>query len=313
MLGAGAVGGYFGGRLIESGVDVTFLVRQRRQQQIKEKGLFIKSIHGDIQLEPKTVVSGEQVTPFDVIIFATKAQHLEGAIQAVEPYVGSETTIIPLLNGISHIYRLQEVFGKDKIVGGFCFIETTLNEVGHVVQTSKSHQLSFGEIDGEKSERIEKIQKCFSETGASFKLSNNILQDMWHKYLFITTLSGITTLMRSSVGPIFEVKNGEKLMLQLFEEVASIMKAANAPIADGIVEKQMATMKAQHYNMKASMLRDIEKGISIEADHLQGYLITLADRFNLKVPLLRVIYQHLKIYEINLNKNDRKSIIRRRD
>ncbi|OLO27919.1 2-dehydropantoate 2-reductase [Alkalihalophilus pseudofirmus] len=303
VLGAGAVGGYFGGRLAESGVDVTFLVRKKRQEQIIEKGLFIKSIHGDIQLEPKTLVSGEEVRPFDVIIFATKAQHLEGAIQAVEPYVGPSTTIIPLLNGISHIYRLQEVFGKDKILGGFCFIETTLNDIGHVVQTSKSHQISFGELDGESSSRIENIQTLFSETSASFKLSDNILQDMWHKYLFITTLSGITTLMRSSVGPILEVKDGEKLTLQLFEEVASIMKAAEAPIADDIVDKQMATMKMQHYNMKASMLRDIEKGISIEVDHLQGYLLTLADRFNLEVPLLRVIYQHLKVYEINLNKN----------
>ncbi len=302
MLGAGAVGGYFGGRLIESGVDVTFLVRKKRQQQINGKGLFINSIHGDIQLEPKTLVSGEEVRTFDVIIFATKAQHLEGAIQAVEPYVGPSTTIIPLLNGISHIYRLQEVFGKDKIIGGFCFIETTLNDIGHVVQTSKSHQISFGELDGERSSRIESIQTLFSETSASFKLSDNILQDMWHKYLFITTLSGITTLMRSSVGPILEVKDGEKLTLQLFEEVASIMEAADAPIADDIVDKQMATMKMQHYNMKASMLRDIEKGISIEVDHLQGYLLTLADRFNLEVPLLRVIYQHLKVYEINLNK-----------
>ncbi|WP_078430548.1 ketopantoate reductase family protein [Alkalihalobacterium alkalinitrilicum] len=302
VLGAGAVGGYFGGRLIESGVDVTFLVRKKRQQQINGKGLFINSIHGDIQLEPKTLVSGEEVRTFDVIIFATKAQHLEGAIQAVEPYVGPSTTIIPLLNGISHIYRLQEVFGKDKIIGGFCFIETTLNDIGHVVQTSKSHQISFGELDGERSSRIESIQTLFSETSASFKLSDNILQDMWHKYLFITTLSGITTLMRSSVGPILEVKDGEKLTLQLFEEVASIMEAADAPIADDIVDKQMATMKMQHYNMKASMLRDIEKGISIEVDHLQGYLLTLADRFNLEVPLLRVIYQHLKVYEINLNK-----------
>ncbi|MEB1806404.1 MAG: 2-dehydropantoate 2-reductase [Bacillaceae bacterium] len=301
ILGAGAVGGYFGGRLVENGVDVTFLVREKRQEQLKQHGLVIKSIHGDLQLEPKTLVSGQEVKPFDVIIIATKAQHLEVAIKSLEPYVGPATTIIPLLNGISHIYRLQEAFGNEKVVGGFCFIETTLNDLGHVIQTSKSHQLTFGELDGRRSSRIERLQQLFSETIASFKVSENILQDMWHKYLFITTLSGITTLMRSSIGPILEVQGGEKLTLQLFNETASIMRAANAPIAADIVDKQMTIMKKQHYTMKASMLRDIEKGITIEADHLQGYLLTLAEQFHLDVPLLRIIYHHLKVYEINVN------------
>ncbi|MFV8828096.1 2-dehydropantoate 2-reductase [Alkalihalobacterium sp. APHAB7] len=303
ILGAGAVGGYFGGRLVESGVDVTFLVREKRQEQLKQQGLVIKSIHGDLQLEPKTLVSGEEDKSFDVIIFATKAQHLEEAIKSLGPYVGPSTTIIPLLNGINHIYRLQEVFGNDKVLGGFCFIETTLNELGHVIQTSNSHQLIFGELNGQRSSRIEMLQQVFSQTKASFKVSANIHQDMWHKYLFITALSGITTLMRSSIGPILEVEGGEELTLQLFNEVASIMRAANAPIADDIVEKQMNIMKKQDYTMKASMLRDIEKGITIEADHLQGYILTLAEQFHIDVPLLHIIYHHLKVYEVNINNN----------
>lgn len=298
VLGAGAVGGYFGGRLVEKGVDVTFLVRERRRQQLAARGLKIHSVHGDYQFQPNLITAGEEKGPFDIIFLSTKAYHFADAVESIRDYVGKDTLVIPLLNGIQHIAHLQELFGAERVLGGLCFIETTLNEEGDVVQTSTTHDLLYGEWGGGRSNRIGAVEQLFSGANARFRLSEHIQREMWHKYLFITTFSGMTTLMNSPIGPIREAEAGLPLIRQLAEEVAEVMRVIGAPIADDIVEKQMETYAKQGYAMKSSMLRDMEKGLSVEADHLQGYLLKHAEQHKLSTPLLRIVYNNLKVYEI---------------
>jgi 2-dehydropantoate 2-reductase len=299
VLGAGAVGGYFGARLLEKGVDVTFLVREKRRKQLQERGLRVSSIHGDILVEqPKMIAAGEQVRPFDVILLSNKAYHLAESIEAIAPYVGPNTVVLPLLNGIAHVNQLQAEFGPERVLGGLCYIESTLNEQGDVVQTSQMHELVFGEWAGGRSARIDELERLFSGTKASFRASENIQRDMWHKYLFITTMSGMTTLMKSAVGPIRDAQYGPELTRQLAEEIAMVMRALQAPIDEDIVDKQMKVFMKQGYAMKSSMLRDMEKGLPVEADHLQGYLLARAEQHGLSTPLLKVVYHHLKVYEI---------------
>jgi 2-dehydropantoate 2-reductase len=298
VLGAGAVGGYFGGRLAEKGADVSFLVRENRRKQLLERGLRIHSVHGDIELQPKLITMGDQTQPYDVVLLSMKAYHYADAVDAVSDYVGEKTLILPMLNGIAHMELLQQKFGANRVLGGLCFIETTLNEQGDVVQTSQTHEAVYGEWLGGRSERVEELEALFAGAKASFTLSENIQRDMWHKYMFITILSGMTTLMNSSVGPIRDAENGLELTRQLAEEVASVMRAAGAPIAEDIVDKQMDVFLKQGYHMKSSMLRDMEKGMPVEADHLQGYLLSLAERYGLNAPLLRIVYNNLKVYEI---------------
>lgn len=302
ILGAGAVGGYFGGRLIEKGEDVTFLVREKRQQQLREHGLQIRSPHGDISVRPKTILATADDDPFDVVLLATKAYHLADGLKSIEPFVREYTMIIPLLNGIEHMEEIRGFFSPAQVLGGLCFIESTLDENGTIIQSSAIHDLVFGEWNGKKTERVERLEEVFSETRANFHLSENIQQDMWHKYLFISTLAGITSLMRSSIGPIRDTMEGRTYIQQLFEEIRLTMEEHGAPIAEGIVEKQMDLVEKQAPTMKSSMLRDIEKNGEIEADHLHGYLLLLAERHGVETPLLRLIYQHLKVYEKNLNK-----------
>lgn len=300
ILGAGAVGGYFGGRLLEKGEDVTFLVRERRREQLRKNGLCIKSPHGDVVLQPKTITADSPDDPFDIVILATKAYHLEDGLKAIEPFVRDYTVIIPLLNGIEHMDDIKAYFSPDQIFGGLCFVESTLDDEGRIIQTSAAHEVVFGEWDGKKTERAEKIANAFSGTKTNFRLSQSIQQEMWHKYLFITTLSGITSLMRSPIGPIRDTLEGRTYIQQLFEEVRSTMEAHGAPIAEGIIEKQMGIIEQQAPTLKSSMLRDIERSSEVEADHLQGYLLLLAERYGVETPLLRLIYQHLKVYEKNL-------------
>ncbi|WP_243521621.1 2-dehydropantoate 2-reductase [Bacillus pseudomycoides] len=297
VLGAGGVGGYFGGRLVEKGEDVTFLVRSRRKQQLEKNGLAIRSIKGDFSFIPQLITKTESIDPFDLILFSTKTYHLEEAINDLKPFVGEKTIIIPLLNGIAHLSALQRVFGEDKVIGGLCFIETTLNGEGDVVQTSSADRLVFGEIKHLNTERIHEIADTLKGTKASFVLSNHIVQDMWHKYLFITVMSGVTTLMRAPIGSIRESDGGRDLIRNLFEEAAQIMKASGAPIQDNIIDEHMKTIEKISYDMKSSMQRDMEKGSSIEVEYLQGYLLKLAKQFHIDAPLLKIVYQNLKIYE----------------
>ncbi|WP_420768406.1 ketopantoate reductase family protein [Parageobacillus thermoglucosidasius] len=299
VIGAGAVGGYFGGRLLEKGVDVTFLVRERRKKQLQERGLVIHSVHGDAALEPKLLVTGEKADPFDVIIFSNKAYHLPEAIRDAKPYAGAKTIILPLLNGMAHMNMLWNEFGKENVLGGICFIETTLNEHGEIVQTSASHDVRFGEWSGERTERIVALEQLFSGCNARFRSSEKIVTDMWNKYLFITAMSGVTTLFRAPVGPIRSGKYGQEIIYGLLKEIAAVMRAHGAPIADDIEEQQLAQFNRIEPAMKSSMQRDMEKRQLIEADHLQGYLLSLAEQYNIATPLLKMVYHNLKIYEAN--------------
>jgi 2-dehydropantoate 2-reductase len=298
VVGAGAVGGYFGGRLLEKGNDVTFLVREKRKQQISEHGLTLKSIHGDVSLHPKTIIAGEKVNPFDVVVISTKAYHLEAVISSIREYVDESTMILPLLNGISHVSLFKDHFGEKNVIGGLCFIETTLDDVGTIVQTSKFHDLVFGELSGEQTERITRLQEATSGTKANFRLSNNIMKELWHKYLFITTLSGVTTLMRSPIGPILEASGGGNLIKGLGTELTDIAKIINAPIAPDYQETLFSRINQMGYEMKSSMQRDMEKGLPVEADHLQGYLKQIATQNQIATPILDTVYTNLKVYEL---------------
>jgi 2-dehydropantoate 2-reductase len=297
VVGAGATGGYFGGRLLEKGENVTFLVREGRRKQIQERGLVIESIHGNVLLLPEMIVAGEKAGPFDLILLSTKAYHLDQAIEDIRQYMSEETIVLPLLNGILHIERLVREFGEDKVLGGLCFIESTLDGDGRVLQTSDVHDLVFGELSGEKSERILKITEVFSGTNANFRLSKNINRDLWHKYMFISTMSGITTLMRAPMGPIRESSAGRKTLKRLQSEILSVMKKADAPIADDIDTIQMKQMDGLGYEMKSSMQRDMEKFSQVEADHLHGYLLKIAEKEHLEVPTIEAVYANLKVYE----------------
>ena len=303
VVGAGGIGGYFGARMMEAGQDVTFLVRSRRKAQLEQTGLNINSVNGDVKLIPKLITAQQQGEPFDLVILTTKSYQLKAAIEDVRPFVGEAGMILPLLNGISHVDDLVKAFGEERVLGGLCFIETTLDENGTIVQTSPMNQLVFGERSGKETVRILEVQKAFEGTKADFALSANIEQDMWHKYLFITAMSGITAAMESPIGPIRDLESGQRTISALLHELVLVMKAIGAPVKETIAEDQLAKINSLQPSMKSSMQRDMEKGQAIEAGHLQGYLLEKALAEELPVPVLDAIYTKLKIYDVNLRKS----------
>jgi 2-dehydropantoate 2-reductase len=296
VAGAGAVGGYFGGRLAQKGADVTFLVRPRRKEQLEQEGLVIRSAHGDADLRVNTLLIGETAEPFDLVILSVKAYHLDGIIDSLRPYVGGQTTILPLLNGIRHLERLQKEFGKDKVLGGLCFVESTLNEKGHVLQYSPQHELVFGELDGSDSPRARKMEKLFSGANMQARLSMEIRKEMWMKYVFIAGMSGMTCLMRNAVGPILDSPGGKETYLRLLKEIMVVARHQEPSLPEDLADFILARMETLNYGMKSSMLRDMEKGLPVEADHLHGALLELAPEGS-DLPLIRAVYASLKAYE----------------
>lgn len=299
VVGAGAIGGYFGGRLLEKGEDVTFLVREQRKKQLEKTGLKIESVNGNFELAPPLLLVSQNQKKFDVIIISTKSYQLDQAIKDVRLHLEDDGIILPLLNGMSHMDKLIEAFGEDDVIGGLCFIESTLNEYGTIVQTSPIHQLVYGERTGERTPRIERLKSAFEDTKADFVLSDHINQDMWHKYLFITVMSGITSLMNSSIGPIRELESGQRIISTFLNEISEVMKKINAPIKEDIANIQFSRINEMNAGMKSSMQRDMEKSLPIEVEHLQGYLLNKAKEYHIEVPILETIYTKLTLYEQN--------------
>ncbi|MBV8798087.1 MAG: 2-dehydropantoate 2-reductase [Hyphomicrobiales bacterium] len=297
VVGAGAVGGYFGGRLLKAGRDVTFLVRPRRAAELAKHGLRIRSPVGDFHHPaPPTVLQEDLKEPFDLVLLSCKAYDLEGAINSFAKAVGPATAILPLLNGMRHIERLAERFGPERVIGGLCAISVTLGPEGDIVHFNDWHALSFGELDGSRTPRIEAIASELLNAGFDATLSDQIRQEMWEKWVFIATAAGITCLMRSAVGD-YVAAGGADLALGLLSECAAIAAAQGFPLRAPALERARTAMTAAGSPLKASMLRDIEGGKPAEGDQILGDLLRRAAKPD-DISLLRVATLHVKAYEM---------------
>lgn len=298
VVGAGAIGGYFGGRLLEAKQDVTFLVRPRRAAELASSGLLVQSRSGDVKIShPPTVLADNIHSTFDLILLSCKAYDLESAITSLAPAVGPGTAILPLLNGIRHMDVLDQRFGAAHVLGGLCVISTVLEAGGRVLHLNDLHLLAFGERDGSHSARVEAIASAFSGARFVSRLSNAILQEMWEKWVFIATCAGITCLMRASVGDIVAA-NAADLTATLLDECAAIASSQGFPPRPASIQQSHKTLTAPDSELEASMFRDIQRGAPIEADHMIGDLLRRGEKKALASPLLRVAHAHLKAYEV---------------
>jgi 2-dehydropantoate 2-reductase len=298
VVGAGALGGCFGGRMLQAGRDITFLVRPRRAAELASNGLVIKSPHGDVTLRhPPTVQADTLRDHFDVVLLSCKAYDLDDAIASFAPAVGPQTSIVPLLNGMHHLDVRDGKFGGARVLGGLCAIAVTLNGAREVVQLQPMQSLTFGERDGAMSERVRAIADIFESGKFGSSASAHVLQDMWEKWVFLATLAASTSLMRTALGNILAAPGGKDFLLGIFDECRAIATAEGYPPRAPFVERTLAMLTAEGSPLNASMFRDIKAGQPVEADHVIGDLIARADHAKVPVPRLRVAYTHLKAYE----------------
>ncbi|MBV8104893.1 MAG: 2-dehydropantoate 2-reductase [Hyphomicrobiales bacterium] len=303
VVGAGAIGGYFGGRLLQAGRDVTFLVRPRRAALLAKQGLSIQSPVGDFRLPaPPTITEDAVQDPFDLVLLSCKAYDLQGAMASFARAVGPRTVILPLLNGMRHVDVLADRFGPNHVLGGLCVISATLDADGVIVHLNDLHSLTFGELDGSRSPRIEGIASTMSGAGFDARLSDAIRQDMWEKWTFIAAVAGITCLMRAAIGDIVAAGASE-LSAGLLDECAAIAAAEGFPPRRPFLDGVRATLSTPGSPITASMLRDVESGKPVESEAILGDLLRRAANTD-RHSLLRIAYAHVKAYEARRKRDE---------
>lgn len=294
VLGAGAMGGYFGGRLSEAGADVTFLVRPRRQQQLVNDGLVIESPCGDIRKAVATVTAEDPGNGYDVVLLTCKAYDLDDALTAIAPAVGPATLVLPILNGLSHLDRLDASFGAARVLGGLAQITATLTADGTIRHLSPLHRFVFGTRSPEQAEPTAKLAETVGKAKFDGVQSQAIIQEMWEKHAFIATLAGATCLMRATVGDILANPGGDALILGIRDEAAAIAAANAHPLRPNAKAGGEKLLVDRRSTMAASMLRDLEGGHRTEADHVIGDLIRRGATHGIAAPLLSLAYLHLQ-------------------
>ena len=298
ILGAGAIGGYVGGRLQQSGADVTFLVRPARSEALARDGLVIKSTKGDITQKVKTVLSGADGGPYDIVLLTCKAYDLDTAIEAIAPAVGPHTTVVPLLNGMRHLDVLDAKFGAERVSGGLARVGVAMTADGTILHTSPFASISFGERDGKPPRlTLVELHAAIKASGIDGGLHDNIVQDSWDKWIMLCSLASLCCLMRGTAGDVLEATEGRAIVLETVEECRKVAAAAGY----GPNEKGMETVRGyltqRGSRFAASMLHDLEKGNMVEADHVVGDMLARARKAGIAAtPNLRLAYAHLQVY-----------------
>jgi 2-dehydropantoate 2-reductase len=296
ILGAGGTGGYFGGRLVEGGADITFLVRPARAARLAETGLRIVSPYGDATLAVKTVTADQDLSGFDLVILSCKAYDLDGAVASIRPAVGPNTLVLPLLNGLRHMDVLDAAFGRDRVLGGLCHLAVTLDADGTIRHLNKNRRLTFGERDGDTPRGAE-IAKALGVGDFDLIHSPAIVQEQWEKYSFLASLAAMTCLMRASVGTIMATSEGEAIMLELLAECEGTAAASGYPIGEAAHGFSVRQLTDKASPLTASMLRDLTGGGRTEGDHILGDMLKRARDLGVAAPILRLAACNLQAYE----------------
>lgn len=300
VVGAGATGGYFGGRLAEAGRDVTFLVRPGRADHLRAHGLRIVSPRGDLTLQPSLTSAANLDGSFDIVLVAVKAFALDAAMADFAPAVGPATTVVPILNGMRHVDTLSTRFGRERVVGGVCKIGATVDDEGRIVHFNETHVLSYGELDGASSDRIRNLDGFMREAGFDAQLSTDIRNEMWRKWIMLASLGGLTCLMRGNIGEIAGASGGKAAALQVLSEVVAVARAEGAVASDAFIQDVATMLTAENSSGASSMYRDLQKGNPIEAEQFIGDLVVRARAHSVVTPLLDVVLANLSVYQNRL-------------
>jgi 2-dehydropantoate 2-reductase len=296
VLGAGGIGGYFGGRLAQAGVDTTFLVRPKRREQIAADGLVIESPLGNARIEAKTVVADELGPGYDLVLFTCKAYDLDSALDAIEPAMSGGCAVLPMLNGLAHLERLDGRFGAANVMGGTSQINVGLAPDGRVLHMEPLNRFLFGERDRSKSARARAFADALAATTIDWTWSEDILQDMWEKFTFLAALAATTCVFRGNIAEIMASPDGRAIATRCFEANVAVARAEGHPPGERIL-KWAADRLTTSGPQSASMLRDMEAGKPVEADHIVGHMLSLARKHGIDDMVLAMAYTHLKTYE----------------
>lgn len=300
VVGAGATGGYFGARLAKAGRDVTFLVRPARAARLGADGLTVRSPLGDFTIAPKLVTTDRIDDQYDLVLLTVKAYALEQALADVAPAVGPATMVVPILNGLRHLDRITEAFGAPSLVGGVCKVGVTLDDQGRIVHMNRMHDLSYGEIDGRRSERTAALDAAMQGAGFDARWSTTIVRDLWEKWIMLASAGAITCLMQAPIGEVVAAPHGHAFASALLDEVVAVAVAAGQPPRDDYVAETRALLTRAGSPMATSMYRDMQAGQPVEVDQILGDLVVRAQALGVAVPRVAAACTRLWVYQNRL-------------
>lgn len=273
VMGAGGVGAYFGGLLAQKGHEVTLIARGEHLKALQENGLTVHSVHGDFQLPLKAVADPQEVGLVDVVLFTTKGFDIKKTTEQILPILKEDSMVLNLQNGVGNEEIMAEVVGKERVLGGLTYIETTIEAPGIIAQKSAKRDIIFGEMDGQITERAKQLLSVFQEAGIPTVLSGNIQKDIWKKFMFISSFSAITTITELPAGDVWACEKTDQLFCKLLKEVKHVARANGIELSDEDVEVAYQIGHNFAPTTKSSMLVDFERRKPIEVDSLSGAVV----------------------------------------
>ena len=300
IVGAGGIGGFYGSQLHQVGADITFLLREKRKQLIDQKGLTIETPKNHFTIFPKTILA-DQLTPiYDLIILAPKAFDLPDTLNSISK-ASSHGTILPFLNGFTHLSVLDQQFGKERVMGGVAHIAAMITESGSVKQLNEMKILTVGPRNQNQVAVCQDFFELCKKADFDSFYRDDIELALWEKWVFLATLAGATTICRGSIGEIVATAYGKDLIQQMFHECCQIATTLGYIISDQARLKSLEILTKPGSPFTASMLRDLLAGNRNEHQHILGELINFAVQESIACPLLKIAYTHMAVESRNQN------------
>ncbi|WP_247000892.1 ketopantoate reductase family protein [Halosolutus gelatinilyticus] len=299
VYGAGGVGAYFGGRLANAGADVHLIARGPHLDALREDGLKVESIHGDFEVDLPATDDPAEVGECDVVLFCVKSFDTASAARRMEPLLGKETAVISLQNGVDNEEKLADEIGREHVLGGVTYIFSTIGEPGTIEHTDGPARIVYGELDGERSDRIERFHdRCERADGMEGVLSADIWTDLWNKYALIAAVSSVTAAIRLPIGNIREVDESWELFVGILEEVQEVAAAEGVHVADEVIDNWIAFARDLDRDTYSSLHYDMTNGKRMEVDALQGTVVRKADEHGVDAPRTRTVYSILRPWAV---------------
>jgi 2-dehydropantoate 2-reductase len=298
IVGAGGVGGYFGGLLARAGHEVVFIARGEHLRAIRAHGLRVQSVHGDFQINPATATDDPaELGPVDLTILTVKTYDIEAAAAAARPLIGPGTTLLPLQNGVEHAEHLRRYFGGEAVLGGAVWVVASVAEPGLIRQESQFRRVVVGELDGRDTPRLKAIHEALARSGAAVETTDNILRVLWTKLLFIASFGGITSVTRAPAGAVLACEESRLLLSRAMREVEAAARAKGIALDDDVVEKTMAFVSSIEPTATSSMQRDVTAGRRLEYDALNGAVVRAGHETGIPTPIHEFFWTCLKVVD----------------
>lgn len=294
VFGTGGAGGYFGARLAQAGEDVAFIARGRHLEAIRENGLHVESTEGDFHVRPLIATEDpREIGPVDVVLVGLKTWQVADAAPAMRPFIGEDTMVVPLMNGVEGGGQLAAVLGDSHVVGGLCGTISWVSEPGRIRNVGATNFIRFGEIDNRRSDRTERLRAAFEKSGVTVEVPPDILKAVWEKFLLVTAFGGVGAVTRAPVGITRTMLETRRMLERCMEETFAVGRAEGVRLADSAVADGMAMVETFAPSATTSLQRDTTDGRPSELDAWNGAIVRLGSRHGIATPTHEFIYQSL--------------------